>query len=154
MTYVPDTEIEMEEFPEEITVQELTKGQRSPVISIYDIKETDFVRYAGASGDFNPLHYDEEYVQSRGYDNIFAMGMLNAGFLSHLITKWLGLSSVDRFVTQFEQLVFPGDDLHIFAEVADLNEEENQVKCELFIENQDEDVVVTGTVTATLSDRT
>ena len=48
------------------------------------LTRTDFVRYQGASGDFNPIHHDDEFAQSAGYPTVFSVGMLQAGILGEL----------------------------------------------------------------------
>lgn len=153
MTFVPDTEVEMEEFSDTVAFEDVSEGEKTPTMRIYDIKPTDFVRYAGASGDFNPLHYDLDFAQEQGYDDIFAMGMMNTGFLSHLVTKWIGLDPVERFRTQFEELVFPGDDLTIYGIVESVDHDTNTVNCDLVVENQDGDAVISGDLEAVLPSR-
>lgn len=151
MTYVPTTDVEVGSFPDDLGVEELSEGERSPTIHVSDLKLTDFVRYAGAAGDFNPLHYDDEFVRDRGYDGVFAMGMLSAGFLGHLVTRWLGLAAITYFRTQFDALVFPGDDLTVYGVVESVDTASGRVECSLVVENQAGDEVVTGEVRADLS---
>ena len=61
------------------------------------LTRTDFVRYQGASGDFNPIHHDDEFAQSAGYPTVFSVGMLQAGILASYATDWLGAHNVRRF---------------------------------------------------------
>lgn len=152
MTYVPSTEVNVDRFPDDVAFEDLSVDERSPKITIKDLKLTDFVRYAGASGDFNPLHYDSEFVRDRGYDGVFAMGMLSAGFLSHLVTKWLGLRRITYFKTKFESLVWPGDDLILFGVVEAMNPANGLVECRLVVENQHGEKVITGEVHAEFAD--
>ena len=49
-----------------------------------------FVRYAGASGDFNPIHWNEDFAKSAGYPGVFAQGMFTAGVLGTFLTNWVG----------------------------------------------------------------
>jgi hydroxyacyl-ACP dehydratase HTD2-like protein with hotdog domain len=76
---------------------------------------TDIVRYAGASGDFNPLHHDPEYARAAGYEGPFAMGMLTAGILGTWAVEQFGASRIRRFRVRFDQVVYPGDALSISA---------------------------------------
>jgi acyl dehydratase len=76
---------------------------------------TDIVRYAGASGDFNPLHHDPDYAQAAGYEGPFAMGMLTAGILGTWAVEQYGANRIRRFRVRFDQLVYPGDALSIIS---------------------------------------
>jgi acyl dehydratase len=67
------------------------------------------VRYQGASGDFNPIHHDEEFAKSAGYPSVFSVGMLQAGILAGFATEWLGAKNVRRYSVQFREQVWPGD---------------------------------------------
>ena len=53
----------------------------------------DFVRYAGASGDFNPLHYDEATARAAGFRSVFAQGMFSAGVLGAYVADWFGAAT-------------------------------------------------------------
>lgn len=75
------------------------------------ITRTDIVRYAGASGDFHPLHHDAEFAKTAGFPDVFAMGMLQAGLLSAFVADWLGAERVRSFTVRFREQVWPGDTL-------------------------------------------
>ena len=75
------------------------------------LTRTDFVRYQGASGDFNPIHHDEEFAKASGFPTVFSVGMLQAGILASFATDWLGASNVRKFGVQFREQVWPGDEL-------------------------------------------
>ena len=84
------------------------------------ITATQIVRYAGASGDFNPLHHDDEYAKSAGYPGIFSMGMYQAALLAGYVTDRLGPRNLRRVVVRFAEQVWPGDELTCTAEVRDV----------------------------------
>ena len=67
------------------------------------------MRFAGAGGDFNPLHHDEEYARAAGFPTVFAMGQLQAGLLSRLVAEELGIESVRTYKVRFKAKVWPGD---------------------------------------------
>jgi acyl dehydratase len=73
------------------------------------ITRTDIVRFAGAGGDFNPLHHDEEYARAAGFPTVFAMGQFQAGLLSRLAADWLGIENVRSYKVRFKAKVWPGD---------------------------------------------
>jgi acyl dehydratase len=83
---------------------------------------TDFVKYQGASGDFHPLHHDEEFAHAAGFPSVFSVGMLQAGMLATYVTDWLGVQEMRRFKVRFVEQMWPGDELTCQAtiiEVAD-----------------------------------
>ena len=136
--------------------EDLNEGDRGPEWSTPEpLKRTDFVRYAGASGDFNPMHHDDEFAQAVGYPSVFGHGMLTAGILSHYLTDWLGAGNLRRFRTRFSGQVYPGDKLSFGATVTKTYEDgdERRVDCDLTVTNQNGDVVLTGTATAALPTR-
>lgn len=72
---------------------------------------TDIVRYQGASGDFNPIHHDDEFARSAGMPGVFSVGMLQAGYLGTYCTELFGPESVRRISVRFAEQVWPGDEL-------------------------------------------
>jgi len=80
-------------------------------ISFPPLTRTDLVRYAGASGDFNPLHHDHAFASAAGLPDVMAHGMLSAGLLASALTSWFGAGSVLRYAVRFLKPVWPGDRL-------------------------------------------
>jgi acyl dehydratase len=70
---------------------------------------TDFVRYQGASGDFNPMHHDVHLAQQAGLDDVFAPGMLAAGILGGYLADLYGPHAIRRLHVQFLEQAWPGD---------------------------------------------
>lgn len=73
------------------------------------LTRTDLVRYAGASGDFNPLHHDLDFARQAGLADVMAHGMLSAGLLASALTRWFGPGSVRGYKARFLAPVWPGD---------------------------------------------
>ena len=65
--------------PESITLDGVSPGMELGEVVFGPLERADIVRYAGASGDFNPIHIDEGYARETGAPTVFAMGMLPAG---------------------------------------------------------------------------
>jgi len=78
---------------------------------------TDIVRYQGASGDFNPIHHDDDFAQAGGMPGAFSVGMLQAGYLATYCTDLFGVESLRRFAVRFAEQVWPGDVLQCAGEV-------------------------------------
>ncbi|ABK68368.1 maoC like domain protein [Mycobacterium avium subsp. avium 2285 (R)] len=106
-----------------------------------------FVRYAGASGDLNPMHYDDELARSAGYPSVFAQGMFSAALLAGFATDWLGARNVRRFGVRFREQVWPGDVLTCSGTVTAVCEESDgdRLTVELTATRQTGGVAVTGT---------
>jgi acyl dehydratase len=118
-----------------------------------NISRTQLVQYAGASGDYNPLHTDEVYtVQAAGYKSVFAHGMLTMGLTGKMLTNYVGDGRLTKFGVRFTNQVWPGDTLDAKATVAAIRDEGGQKLADLTISttNQDGKEVVSGTATARL----
>jgi acyl dehydratase len=119
------------------------------------LTRTDFVRYAGASGDFNPIHHDQTFAEASGNPTVFAMGMLNAGILSRVVTQFAGRPAVRRFGVRFATRAWPGDDVICSGRVTRKFEEsgEARVEGEVVAMNQKGETLITGTFVAALPRR-
>ena len=62
-------------------------GDKSPAFTFGPVTRTDLVRYAGASGDMNPIHHDEDFARASGLPSVMAHGMLSAGLLASFVTR-------------------------------------------------------------------
>ncbi len=111
------------------------------------LTRTDFVRYQGASGDFNPIHHDDEFAQSAGYPGAFSVGMLQAGILATYATDWLGPRNVRKFGVQFREQVWPGDRLVCSATVTGRDEAARTVDLELLVERVGGGAAIKGNAT-------
>jgi acyl dehydratase len=98
--------------PSVITMDGVTPGMELEEVTFGPLDRDDFVRYAAASGDTNPIHTDEEYARANGAPTIFAMGMLPAGFLAHAVSDWFGSPEhLRRFKVRFTTRVWAGDEV-------------------------------------------
>lgn len=115
---------------------EVGKGPEPRVVG--PLTRTDFVRYQGASGDFNPIHHDDGFAQAAGYPTAFSVGMLQAGVLATYATDWLGADNVRRFGVQFREQVWPGDELEctgtVIEKVDASDGDERTVNVELIVQ--------------------
>lgn len=98
--------------PSRISMDSVVPGMDFGEVVYGPIERADIVRYAGASGDFNPIHIDEGYARSTGAPTVFAMGMLPAGYLAHAVSDWFGgPQHLRRFKVRFTTRVWPGDEI-------------------------------------------
>jgi acyl dehydratase len=131
------------------TVHDLSVGVQLPERRFGPLTRTDFVRYQGASGDFNPIHHDEEFARSAGFETVFSVGMLQAGLLATYCTDLLGPANVRRFKVQFREQVWPGDTLIAAARVTQVYEadEEPRVDLEIVMTREQGGVAIQGMAT-------
>jgi acyl dehydratase len=107
------------------------------------ITRTQIVRFAGAAGDFNPMHHDEVFAHQAGQPSVFAMGQLQAAMLAAMVAEWLGAENVTGYGVRFRDKVWPGDRLVMTGEV---KEDRDGVRhCELkAVRESDGAEVLTG----------
>jgi len=127
-------------------MSESTEGARR---EFGPLTRTDFVRYQGASGDFNPIHHDEEFARAAGFPTVFSVGMLQAGILGSYLTDWLGADNVRGFAVQFREQVWPGDTLTCAGKVVRRFEHdgEGRADVELEVTRQTGGVAIRGSAT-------
>lgn len=133
---------------------EFNQGDRRELVLTEDLTRTQIVMYAGASGDFNPLHTDATFARdAAGYPGVFAHGMLTMGMTGRILTDWVGVDRLTSFSARFVKQVWPGDRLVAVATVTDVAERDGRTIVEFSVEssNQDGDVVLTGTASARLN---
>jgi acyl dehydratase len=116
------------------------------------VTRTHIVKYAGAGGDFYPVHHDEEFAKAAGLPTIFAMGLMHGGMLSRLVTDWAGGFRVKRYKLRFTGMVWPHDTLKFSGRVARIYQEngQNLVNCDLSVINQNDEPVIIGEATVSL----
>ena len=105
---------------------ELTIGQTFETVVVEDLKRTQIVQYAGASGDYNPLHTDEIYTTKiAGYPSVFAHGMLTMGLTGQAIAGLVGTEGLLRFGVRFTAQVWPGDTLTVRSSVVRIADDQH-----------------------------
>lgn len=133
--------------------KELKVGDSREAVVVDDLTRTQIVMYAGASGDYNPLHSDEVFAtQAAGFPGVFAHGMLTMAMTGKALTDWVGNGRLKTFGVQFRGQVWPGDTLTVTTVVDALRTEDGEPVADLKVttKNQNGDVVLTGTATARL----
>ena len=95
----------------------LAAGDEMSRATVGPMTRTDFVRYAGASGDFHPLHHDEPYARASGLAGVFGMGMLHGGMLGVHLARWVGPDNIRSFGIRFTGQVWPEDLLTLAGQV-------------------------------------
>ncbi len=126
----------------------MKQGDTHEKVMIEKVDRAMFVRYAGASGDFNPIHWSEDFAKSAGYPTVFAQGMFTAGVLGTFLTDWVGEENVRRFRTRFVGQVWPDEAITCKAEVTSVGEGSAEVK--LLVTNEKGEKKIDGDATVIL----
>ena len=137
-----------------LKASELKVGDTYSERLVEDLKRTQIVQYAGASGDYNPLHTDEVFTTKiAGYPSVFAHGMLTMGMTGRLLTNYVGDGRLTYYGVRFTNQVWPGDTLDSTATVEALRQDggEHFVDLSMQTVNQDGQVVISGQATARLN---
>jgi acyl dehydratase len=135
--------------------EDVQVGHEIPPISKGPIQQIQLTRYAGASGDFNPIHQDDEFAKAAGMGGVFGHGMLTMGFVAQAVTDWAGAGTVRKIGVRFVGLVRLKDTITCRGRVLDKASKDgvHTADVELWAENQKGEKVVTGRATVGLPSR-
>jgi acyl dehydratase len=125
-------------------------GDTHELTLVDGLTRTQIVQYAGASGDYNPLHSDEAFTANiAGYPTVFAHGMLTMGMTGRLLTDLAGPEGLASYGVRFVSQVWPGDTLTARATVEGIRTEAGVtlVDLALITTNQRDETVLSGTAT-------
>jgi acyl dehydratase len=132
---------------------DLKVGDTHEAVVVDKVTRTHIVKYAGASGDFNPLHHDDTAAKNMaGYPSVFAHGMYSMGLTGRMLTDWLGPTALRKFGVRFTRQVWPGDTLTAKGEVTDITEQDGRklATIHLVTVNQNNEAVVEGEAVAAI----
>ena len=134
-----------------IKADSLSDGVVHKAIVVRNLTRTQIVQYAGASGDYNPLHSDEVFAKEvAGYPSVFAHGMLTMGMTGAMLTDYVGDGRLTKFGVRFTNQVWPGDDLDATATFTGFEEgsQNTLANFDVLTTNQDGAVVLQGSTLA------
>jgi len=134
-----------------LKASQLKVGDTREEVVIDNLTRTQLVMYAGASGDYNPVHTDEVFATKvAGYPTVFAHGMLSMGATARMLTNWVGDGRLTKYGVRFVSQVWPGDTLTARATVESLRSEGGQsfVDLKVATTNQNGQEVVSGYASA------
>ena len=124
-------------------------GDEAPART-HTLTRTDLVKYAGASGDFNPMHTDEVAAKAAGLPSVFGHGMFTMGFLGTALTDYVGVGNLRSYKVRFTKQTWPDEELTTRIVVTGTREEggEKLVDLECSVANADGEVKVSGDAVA------
>ena len=128
------------------SVEELDRGSLLPELRKTPITKVQLVKYAGASGDYNLIHTDDETARSVGLEGVIAHGMLSMAFLGEYLCWLAGPESIRRLSVRFSEMVRPGDTLTCRGRVKEQTKGNagRQLLLEVWAENQRAERVTAG----------
>ena len=136
-----------------LSAAKLKPGDQHTQVVAEDLTRTQIVQYAGASGDYNPLHTDEPFARDvAGYPGVFAHGMLTMALTGRALTDWAGDGRLLEYGVRFTAQVWPGDTLTTTATVREITERDGVpvALIDVVTANQKGAPVVTGSVVVRL----
>mgnify|MGYP006358245807 CR=1 FL=1 len=136
-----------------LRASQLKVGDAREEVVIENLSRTQLVMYAGASGDYNPVHTDEVFATKvAGYPTVFAHGMLSMGATGRMLTNWVGAGRLTQYGVRFVAQVWPGDSRTARAVVDAIRSENGVALADLTVVtvNQDGKEVVSGYACARL----
>ena len=126
------------------TIQTLKPGDQLPTIECPPVTRLDLIKYAGASGDYNPIHTIDDEARKAGLPGIIAHGMWSMGQLSRIVSPYLHEGFVKYYSVRFHAMVFLGDQLSLKAQLQEIQNDEYLFNVEAV--KQTGEVAVKGTL--------
>jgi len=136
-----------------IYFEDIKVGDEMPKLVKGPLQKLQHVMYAGASGDFNPLHTDDDFAKAVGMkDGVITHGMLIMGFVGQAITNWIPKKDLKRFGVRFAGMTKPGNTITVTGKVRDKRSQsgQNLITCDIMAMDETGDVKVTGSFDAAL----
>ena len=106
----------------------LSVGDEIPSLTTDPVSRLTLALYATGSGDHHPLHLDQDYVRSKGIDDVFAHGMLGMAYLGRLLTQWVPQEAIRSFGVRFTAITWINERLVCTGKVVE-KLEQNGEKC-------------------------
>lgn len=128
----------------------LPVGHEFPPLTKDPITGTQLVRYAGASGDFNPLHTVHAVGVKAGFGGVIAHGLLVMGFVGQAVTGWVPNRRLRNLNIRFKGVTRPGDAVTVSGRVVERLEGRNLLRCAVEARDQKGETKIEGTFEAEL----
>jgi len=134
--------------------EDVREGDAAPEVQ-HTLTRTDLVRYAGASGDLNPMHHDDVQARAAGLESVFGHGMFSMGLLARSVTDWVGVGALRNLKVRFTKQTWPGEVLVSAVTVTTKREADGEhlVDLEISLVNREGQIKAAGEATAALPSR-
>ncbi|MEW6613890.1 MAG: MaoC/PaaZ C-terminal domain-containing protein [Thermodesulfobacteriota bacterium] len=136
----------------QVFFEDINVGDSMPNLVKEPITETQLVMYAGASGDFNPIHTVHSFGEKAGFGGVIGHGMLSMAMVGQALTDWLGNKALKKFGVNFRAVTKPKDVITVKGTVSNkyTKDGNNCIDIDLISENQRGETVIAGKATAAL----
>jgi acyl dehydratase len=143
------------QVPTKLYFEDVQVGDAIPTLVKGPVTHLQLVRYAGASGDFNPLHTDPKIGEALGIGGIIAHGMLIMGFVGQMLSDYVGPTALRKFGVRFKGMTRIGDEIICTGTITEKYEADGEARIAGKVQAADQngDVKVTGTFVAALPHR-
>ena len=141
--------------PVKLYYEDVQVGDASPKLVKSPVSHLQLVRYAGASGDFNPLHTDPKIGELIGVGGIIAHGMLIMGFVGQLLSDYVGPTTLRKFDVRFKGMTRLDDVITCTGTITEKYETDGEARIAGKVQATDQngEVKVAGTFVAALPHR-
>ena len=121
-------------------------GDKIPDLVIEPITRSTLALYAGASGDYNPIHIDLDFAKEAGMKDVFAHGMLIMAYLGKAVTNIVPQSNLKNFSVRFSSITNIGDILTCSGEVKKIekNNSKKTIVLDLIVSDEFGDIKISG----------
>ena len=126
---------------------DIAVGDALPPLEKPPLTTMQLVQYAGASGDFNRIHYDEPFAKEGGFPSVIAHGMLSMAFFGQLVGSWAGAATIARLSARFKAVTYPGDRITVAGQVTARDESARTIELTLHAKKADGTVTLEGAAT-------
>ena len=143
------------QVPVKLYFEDVQVGDTIPKLVKSPVSHLQLVRYAGASGDFNPLHTDPKFGELIGVGGIIAHGMLIMGFVGQLLSDYMGPTSLRKFDVRFKGMTRLDDVITCTGTITEKYETDGEARIAGKVQATDQngEVKVVGTFVAALPHR-
>ena len=139
---------------QKVFYEDVKVGDEGPART-HTLTRTDLVRYAGASGDYNPMHHDEVKAKAGGQPSVFGHGMFSMGLLGSAIEDYVGVANLTRYKVRFAKQTWPDEELTTKVQVTAKRTEggQNLVDLDVRLVNGAGEEKLIGEATAALASK-
>ena len=142
-------------MPDQVDWEDVSEGMELPSM-VKNPTTRQLVQYAGASGDYYEIHYDKDFAQGTGLEDVILHGALKNAFLGHFVTQWMGSAgTLKRLGCQYRGMDSPGNPVTAKGTITKKYQEngDNLVDCDIWLENAEAQKTTPGTATVALPSR-
>lgn len=118
-----------------------TVGHELEPRAIGPITQTDIVRFAGAGGDFNPLHHDADYARRAGLPGVISMGQMQAGMLAAWVADAVHVEHLLSLSVRFASPLAIGETIELTGTVVSVNPADGSAELDLMASSADRVVI-------------